>query len=273
MDVRLRVKQSLTRRGVLAGTTVALLALVSVAGCGPRNSAALLTQSDCTQYQKPTGTHVTSLLLILLDPTSNSQTVGADIATAVSPYLRVALQSGEYVAVLANPGNDQAIVPSSCFSGAEPFLINRANSTRQEKDMTSAMGSLTNGIEAIVRHLRVQRLGSAARLLGSINPTQTALKAVPGNHIRRVTVILWSNLLGVSGSSDCLNTNGMKASPEVAAGMVSRCLKSGQLQPIFPDRLIFLGVGYGAITAAQTSMAGFEATALCEALTTACKRA
>ncbi|MBX6388980.1 MAG: hypothetical protein IRZ08_08270 [Frankia sp.] len=250
-----------------------LLLLAGLSACGAidnlsGNKKASLPE-DCSVYQDMESDETYPLLLVLLDLSTNSAELGSRIAAELTPYLEDAIANGEYVRLLSSGGTDSGIVQSECFSGTAPFLVERNNSTREHKDREVAVESLRLEIEKIVQTTRISPTGSATGLLARIPEDINAIRSTPGAKVGDVTVLVWTDLLGVGQDTDCLNVDGKKASISIAEGIVKRCFTTAQIKEVDGAKIRFLGLSESG-TGPQLELARYIKTELCLRLSDDC---
>lgn len=254
-----------------AGTTAAAAAIAAgaLAGCARASAAGA---ADCSRYQYSAGsvanpdqphTGKFKLVLILLDLSSNAPGTAATITQDLSPYLQAAVDDGAYVKVDADGGSGTQVESPGCFGGSQPFLVTRANQVAQQKTQASAVNALDGILKGFIQSVKVSPHGSASRLLQGAPEQVSALRASAPYPVGPVQVILWSNLLGNTGASDCLNVNGMPGTQAYAQAIARRCFSEGQLAPLPGAALDILGVGTGAVNDQQSLLANDLASALC----------
>jgi hypothetical protein len=266
---------TVSSRKLLSWIVAAGLVCPCLSAC---SSDPVVTAATCSKYQygnpkNPDNAHPGRfpLVLIGLDLYSNSSTTATAIAQSIAPYVAQALRSGAYVKVMADGGNGTALSTSGCFDGNAPFLITRNNSTLLQKNLSSAEASLGDALTQFIRETRVVRQGSATRLLDNIAQETETETSNPDSHISSVEVIIWSNLLGDSSPSDCLNANRSLDSPIYAAAIAQRCFSEGQITAIQGVNVRLIGAGYGARTQEQSQFAILLAGDLCYHLSRNCK--
>lgn len=267
--VNRRTRSSRVRLAATGAVVIVSTMLATLAGCtrGPAASTAA-----CGQYQYAASSTVNpdqphpgkfKYILVLLDLYSNSAQVSASIAQDISPYLQAAVADGVYVRIEADGGTGTQVMSSGCFDGVAPFLVTRANQTAQQKTQASAVTALDSILKTFVRSVKVAPQGSASRLLQGAAEEVGGLRASASDPIGSVQVILWSNLLGNTGKSDCLSVNGVPGTPAYASAIARRCFSEGQLTPLIGAGLDILGAGAGAVNDQQSLLAGDLASDLC----------
>jgi hypothetical protein len=260
-------------RPVTALLVTGILALVPVlAGC-QMNGSANSASGGCDTYQLADGSTNDStypLLLILLDVNDNSVASGERVAAALRPYLDVAVRDGEYVRLVASGGENSGLSYSPCFTGQNVFKVDRANKTREKKDRAHAGAALQTQVTRAIRLVNVNRTGSVTDVLAGVDHEIQAVRTTPGMHLGKVTVLVWSDLLGKTTGPDCLNVDGKQASPAIAEGLVKRCFATDQLTSLGSDTVRFLGVDATNGTRPQQDLARFLEGELCRRLSTDC---
>jgi hypothetical protein len=260
--------QGCGRRALPMAVAVSLAAL-DLAGC--RTTAS--TPVDCAGYQLAAADSAGKtypLLLVLLDVTDNSPDTAGRVAAKLRPYFDVALREGGHVKVVASGGDDAGVTYPRCFSGEDVFKVKRHNPTREKKDLARAGDALEQEISHLVQQQRVSRTGSVTGLLASTNHEIDAVRAVPGVSLGPVTVLVWSDLLGKSQDSDCMNVDGKKASPAIAEAIVRRCFSTSQLTSLGTDKVRFLGVDDHAATRPQQDLSRYLEGELCRRISSDC---
>lgn len=264
------------RRGAGALTTatatVIVFSAVGLAGC----STPTVRATDCTAYQDPFRKavvgHTYPLTLALLDLHDNGPEEAERIGTALRPHLHDALRTGAYVSVIADGGQGTQTRHSACFAGADaaaPFLIHSGSDTHDADDADSYAPRLKDQVTAFVRSVPVTGHGSATRLLALAG--RLAADARATGRVSDVNLLVYTDMLGNSTPGDCLNVNGVTASPATASALAARCLRSGQLQPLPVHSLRFLGAGQGSSTTEQALLATSLTAELCPRLTPHCR--
>jgi hypothetical protein len=261
-------------RRYLGVAAAAILVLSGLAGCnldsltGKKSSAGPF---DCTAYQDArAGGTERPLLLVMLDLSSNSPDIAGRVASRVRPYLDVALKDGEYIRLVVSGGQDTGLTYSDCFHGDRIFRIHRRNQTREEKDLRTAGGALQTEIDHVVQKERISPQGSATALLGRINDEVNTLRSTPDVKIGPVTVLVWTDLLGIGQQSDCLNIDGKKASISIAEAVAKRCFSAQQLTPVSGAKIRFIGVNEGTATGPQQDLARYLRGELCRRISSDC---
>jgi len=254
-------------RTVIAAAVVALAAAGLLASCARVPAAAA-----CSQYQYSAGSTVNpdepfagrfGLLVILLDLPANSPQTASMIDTDLHPYLQAAVAQGDFVKIEADGGEGTQLQGSPCFDGTQPFLVTRANQVAQQKSQAAAVNALDSMLKSFVESVKVSPRGSASRLLHQAPDQVSGLRAGAPDPVGPAQVILWSNLLGNSTESDCLNLNGVPGTPAYASAIARRCFSEHQLTPLSGAALDIIGVGAGAVNDQQSLLAGDLADALC----------
>lgn len=265
------------RRFRLAGPLAAvMLAAPLLAGCEAMDSILGRESTngplDCSRYQEDTPKDPAPLLMIMLDVSDNSPEAAAVVAERIKPYLETALREGQYIRLVASGGGDGGLTYSDCFHGDRLFLIDRDNDTREEKDRKAAVERLSEEINHIVQAEEVSPTGSVTGLLASINDEIGTLRSTPNVNIGKVTVVVWTDLLGTGEEADCLNVDGKKASVQIAEAMVKRCFDSEtpQLTSIGDHQIRFLGVNEGSTTRPQQDLARYLKGELCRRISSDC---
>jgi hypothetical protein len=254
---------------VTAAVLALLIAAGLLAGCARASASG---PADCRQYQYSAGS-VTNpdqphpgkfrLVLILLDLYSNSPQSAAQIDQGVQPYLQSAVDDGAFVKVEVDGGSGTRVQVPHCFDGTQPFLVTRANQTAQQKSQAAAVTALDSILQDFIGSVKVAPRGSASRLLQAAPEQVSSLRASAPDPVGSIQVILWSNLLGNAGNSDCLNVSGVPGSAAYAAALAKRCFTEGQLAPIPGAALNIVGVGTGAVNDQQSLLADDLGRALC----------
>lgn len=273
---RAQTVMSRWRRTVIAAAVVALAAAGLLASCARTPAAAA-----CSQYQYSADSTVNpdqpfagrfGLLVILLDLPANSPTTASMIDTDLHPYLQAAVDQGEFVKIEADGGEGTQLQSSPCFDGTQPFLVTRANQIAQQKSQTAAVNALDSILKSFVESVKVSPRGSASRLLHEAPDQVSGLRTSAPDPVGPAQVILWSNLLGSSAESDCLNLNGVPGTPAYASAIAKRCFSERQLIPLFGAALDIIGVGAGAVNDQQSLLAGDLADALCREYGGGCRQ-
>jgi hypothetical protein len=210
------------------------------------------------------------LLLILLDVSDNSAATATKVATTLRPYLDAAVRDGEYVRLVASGGENSGLIYSSCFTGQGVFKIERNNSTREKKDRSSAGAALQKQVDHTVQQVKVDPTGSVTGLLAGIDHEIETVRSTPGIHVGKVTVLVWSDLLGKTSGPDCLNVDGKEASPAIAEGLVRRCFATKELTSLGSDTVRFLGINATTGTRPQQDLARYLEGELCRRISTDC---
>ncbi len=252
---------------------VGALALVPVLGACRTGAAPDAASGGCDVYQLDGGSTSDTtypLLLILLDVNDNSAASAGRVAAALRPYLDVAVQDGEYVRLVASGGEDSGLTYSPCFTGQNVFKVDRANKTRERKDRVHASSALATQVEHTVQSVHVNPTGSVTDVLAGVDHEIQAVRSTPGLHLGKVTVLVWSDLLGMTNGPDCLNVNGQQASPALAEGLVRRCFATAQLTSLGSDTVRFLGVDATTGTRPQQDLARYLEGELCRRISTSC---
>jgi hypothetical protein len=247
------------------GTAVSLLA-----GCAQTPAAG--AGADCSHYFYSADSTVNpdqpyrgpfKLVVILLDLSSNSPQTAASIDEGIHPYLRAAVNNGAFVKVDFDAGSGTQIQSPACFDGTQPFLVTRANQIAQQKSQAAAVNALDSTLKSFIGSVKVSPQGSASRLLHEAPEQVSGLRGSAPYPVGAVHVILWSNLLGNTGKSDCLNVNGVPGTPAYASAIARRCFSERQLAPLPGASMDILGVGAGAVNDQQSLLADDLAAALC----------
>jgi hypothetical protein len=256
----------------LALTIAGLLALVPALAACNLNTMLGQNPNDCSLYQaNPKSNQSTPLMLVLLDLSDNSADTGQQVATALQPYLSNALASGAYIKVIASGGSTVGTKTFPCFTGTTPYLVDRNNTNRQDKDRASGATALQTQITQAVQEVPISQTGSVTALLGAANDDVTTLKAIPGVRISNVTLLVWSNLLGTGTTGDCMNVDNQAASVTFAEGVVKRCFAAAQLSTVDGATIRFLGINQGAnLTPPQQELARYLREELCRRLSSDC---
>ena len=247
------------------GTAVSLLA-----GCAQTPAAG--AGADCSHYfysadstvnpdQPHSGTF--KLVIVLLDLSSNSPQMAASIDEGIHPYLRAAVSNGAFVKVDVDAGSGTQIQSPGCFDGTQAFLVTRANQIAQQKSQAAAVNALDSTLKSFIGSVKVSPQGSASRLLHEAPEQVSGLRDSAPYPVGSVHVILWSDLLGNTGKSDCLNVNGIPGTPAYASAIARRCFSERQLAPLPGASMDILGVGAGAVNDQQSLLADDLAAALC----------
>jgi hypothetical protein len=256
-------------RAMLAAVAVAGTAAGLLVGCARTPAAGA---ADCSRYQYSPSSAANpdqpfngrfNLLVILIDLSSNSPHTASAIDGNIHPYLQAAVDSGAFVKVEVDGGAGTQLQSSGCFDGTQPFLVTRANQIAQQRSQTAAVNALDSTLENFIESVKVSPQGSASRLLHEAPDQVSGLRASAPYPVGPVHVILWSNLLGNTGKSDCLNLNGVPGTPAYASAIAKRCFSEGQLTSLPGAALDIVGVGAGAITGQQSLLASDLADALC----------
>lgn len=248
----------------------AALCLGGLAAC-QRGSATDAASCDAYQVGDSAATAASyPMLLIMLDVDNNSAATGTEVADRLRPYLDQAVAGGEYVRLVASGGENAPLTSSPCFTGQAVFKIDRRNATRQKKDRASAGTALAKRVDQTVQQVAVRGTGSVTGLLADASHEIESVRSTPGAKIGKVTVLVWSDLLGNTQGADCLNVNGQEASPAIAEALVRRCFQTGTLTSLGSDTVRFLGVNVDAGTQPQQDMARYLEGELCRRLSTDC---
>lgn len=264
------------RLRMLAVAAVALLAGPTLVGCEATDS--LLGREanggplDCSRFQAKAPETDSRLLMIMLDVSDNSPETANRISGRVRPYLDAALREGQYIKLVASGGMDSGLTYSDCFTGNHLFLVDRRNDTREEKDRAAALNALAAEVDHVVQEQRVTPAGSVTGLLSGVNDEVATLRSTPDVRIGEVTVLVWSDLLGTGGESDCLNVDGKTASVQIAEAMVKRCFSADaqQLTSLGEDQVRFIGVNEKTVTRPQQDMARYLKGELCRWISSDC---
>src|SRR5262249_47908450 len=142
----------------------------------------------------------------------------------------------------------------------------------QQKSQTAAVNALDSTLRSFVESVKVSARGSASRLLHEAPDQVNGLRASAPDPVGPAQVLLWSNLLGSSAESDCLNLNGVPATPAYASAIAKRCFSERQLTPLSGVVLEIIGVGAGAVNDQQSLLAGDLADALCREYGGGCRQ-
>ncbi|MGF7237865.1 MAG: hypothetical protein ACQSGP_23325 [Frankia sp.] len=255
---------------LLAAGLLALVPVLTACQTGPATDTA---SGGCDVYQLDDGSTSDTtypLLLVLLDVNDNSAASAGQVAAALRPYLDVAVRDGEYVRLVASGGENSGLTYSPCFTGQNVFKVDRANKTRERKDRVHAGDALATQIEHTVQSVHVNPTGSVTDVLAGVDHEIEAVRTTPGLHLGRVTILVWSDLLGKTNGPDCLNVDGQQASPALAEGLVRRCFATAQLSSLGSDTVRFLGVDATTGTRPQQDMARYLEGELCRRLSTDC---
>lgn len=256
-------------RGVGA-VAAAALALPALSAClGQQTATGPL---DCTQYQEaaPTDGDGAPLLLVMMDVADNSAASAGHIASRVRPYLETAISRGEYVKVVMSGGDGTGFTYSECFDGTGYFLVDRNNDTREEKDRLAAGEAFEEEIDHMVQSERVSPTGSATALLSRAGEEVELIRSTPGVKIGEVTVLIWSDLLGMTESSDCLHVDGKQASTTIAEAIAKRCFETGELTSLGDDKVRFIGVNENSGSRSQQDLARYLKGELCRRISNDC---
>jgi hypothetical protein len=255
-------------RRVVVTLAVACLGVPGLSACLGQAAAGPI---DCTAYQDdlPEG-KAAPLLLIMIDVADNSAQAAKRIASRVRPYLDIAVAEGQYVKLVASGGEGAGLAYSDCFTGEQVFLVDRNNKTREEKDRLAAGIALQEEIDHIVQAQPVSRTGSATVLLSRVKDEVDTLRAIPGEKIGKVTVLVWTDLLGMTENTDCLNVNGKQASVTIAEAVAKRCFETNQIPELGESIVRFLGVNENTGTRPQQDLARYLRGELCRRISTDC---
>jgi hypothetical protein len=260
-----------TRLGRRLGAAVtAVLLTTALSAClGETTSSGPL---DCTKYQEqaPTDANGVPLLLVMLDIADNSAASAGRVATRIRPYLDEVISGGQYVKLVLSGGDDTGLTYSDCFDGSGYFLIHRNNETREEKDRLAAGNALEEEIDHMVQSGRVTQTGSATLLLSRVNEEVDQIRSTPGVNISEVTVLVWTDLLGMTENTDCLHVDGKVASVTIAEAIVKRCFETGQLTSLGEDKVRFIGVNENSGTRPQQDLARYLKGELCRRISDDC---
>jgi len=249
--------------------------LAAVAVCVPALSGCLTEASagpvDCATYQEdlPEGQSA-PLMLVMLDIADNSAESAKRIATRMRPFLDTALADGAYVKLVATGGDGTGLAYSDCFTGERVFLVDRKNETREEKDRLAAGRALQDEINHVVRERPVSPTGSATALLSRITSEIDTLRSTPGAAVGDVTVVMWTDLLGKTERSDCLDVDGKQASVTIAEAIVKRCFDTDQIPELGDAIVRFIGVNENAGTRPQQDLARYLRAELCRRISADC---
>ena len=264
-------------RTMLVAVAVAVTAAGLLIGCARTPAAGA---ADCSRYQYSPGNAANpdqpfkgrfNLVVILLDLSSNSPHTASAIDGDIHPYLQAAVDNGAFVRVEVDGGAGTQLQSSGCFDGIQPFLVTRANQIAQQKSQTVAVNALDSTLKSFIESVKVSPQGSASRLLHEAPDQVRGLRASAPYPVGSVHVILWSNLLGNIGKSDCLSLNGVPGTPAYASAIAKRCFSESQLIPLPGAALDIVGVGAGAVNGQQSLLAGDLAEALCAEYGDSCR--
>lgn len=252
-------------------TMVLAAAAVCVPGLSGCLGQAVAGPIDCVNYQEelPEG-KAAPLLLVMLDITDNSAEAADRVASRLRPYFDTALAEGQYIKLVASGGDGTGLVYSDCLTGEQVFLIDRKNSTREEKDRLAAGKALEEEVGHIVQERPVSSTGSATVLLSRATDEIDTLRSIPGVNIGRVTVLVWTNLLGMTEKTDCLHVDGKQASVTIAEGIVKRCFETKQIPELGESSVRFLGINENTGTRPQQDLARYLRGELCRRISTDC---
>lgn len=264
-------------RRITAAVAAAWTAASLLVGCAqtPPGGAAVCNQyhysadSAANPDQPHHGTF--RLVVILLDLSSNSPQMAARIDGDIHPYLQAAVDNGAFVKVDVDAGSGTQVQSPGCFDGTQPFLVTRANQIAQQKSQAAAVNALDSILKSFLGSLKVSPRGSASRLLHEAPEQVSGLRGSAPYPVGSVRVILWSNLLGNTDKSDCLNVNGVPGVLAYASAIAKRCFSEHQLTP-FPGAAVdILGVGANAVNDQQSLLAVDLADALCAEYGSSCR--
>lgn len=228
----------------IAGVAAALA--IGTTGCGSSPNPG--RPFECESRSGPIRT------LVLLDVRSNSNAAAQAAARAADPALRQALCSGGSVLVQVDPGNERSLRSVSGLDGTTDLKVVRNNPERARRDRGKELAAYSSAIVSAVANTHVATSGSALRLLASVGRSGTPAA---------VTVV--TSMLGHSDTNDCLNLHGTTNRPGVAVELARRCFASEQLAALPPGwSLTLTGVGAGATTRQQISLAAALSHALCK---------
>jgi hypothetical protein len=197
-------------RAMLAAVAVAGTAVGLLVGCARTPAAGA---ADCSRYQYSPGSAANpdlpfkgrfNLVVILLDLSSNSTDTASVIDGDIHSYLQAAVDNGAFVKVEVDGGAGTQLQSPGCFDGTQPFLVTRANQIAEQKSQAAAVNALDSMLKSLIKSVKVSRQGSASRLLHEAPDQVSGLRAGAPYAVGSVQVILWSNLLGNTGKSDCL---------------------------------------------------------------------
>jgi hypothetical protein len=264
------VRASSPVQKITAAAAAATAATGLLAGCvrSPAPSGA----AECSQYQYMPNSTVNpdqpdkgsfKVDVVLLDLSSNSPQTAAMIVKDMGRFVRDAVNQGAYLKVDADPGSQAPVQSPPCFDGTQPFLVTRANQVAQQKAQAAAVNALDNTLTGFIKSVKVSGQGSASRLLHEAPEEVNGLRSNAPLPVGSVQVILWSNLLGNSSTSDCLNVNGVPGTAAYASALAKRCFSERQLIPLPGATVDILGVGAGAVNNQQSLLADDLGTALC----------
>jgi hypothetical protein len=181
------------------------------------------------------------------------------------------VDNGAFVKVDVDAGSGTQVQSPGCFDGTQPFLVTRANQIAQQKSQAAAVNALDSILKSFLGSLKVSPRGSASRLLHEAPEQVSGLRGSAPYPVGSVRVILWSNLLGNTDKSDCLNVNGVPGVPAYASAIAKRCFSEHQLTP-FPGAAVdILGVGADAVNDQQSLLAVDLADALCAEYGSSCR--
>jgi hypothetical protein len=265
----MKFARKLMRSSLVRLAVTAAVAAGALAGCAAAPAAG---PAGCSQYQYSAGSTVNpdqpytasfKVVLILLDLYSNAPKAAAEITREVGPYLQAAVDDGAYVKVEADGGTGTQVQSPGCFSGSEPFLVTRANATAQQKSQASAASALDSILTNFIESVKISPHGSATRLLQGAPQEVSSLRSGAPYPAGAVQVVLWSNLLGNAGSSDCLSVNGVPGTEAYARAIARRCFSEGELTPVPGASVNILGIGTGAVNDQQSLLANDLGRALC----------
>jgi hypothetical protein len=259
----------------MAFAVIAVLLLVpALSGCNAMDSLTGKAKAgapvDCSLYEADPNGKPQPLLLVLLDLSDNSADTAKRVSTTIRPYLDTALSDGEYVRLITSGGDGTGLTNSECFSGTKPFLVDRHNATREQKDRAAGGDALETEIDHTVQSTKIAQQGTATSLLAGIPDDVASLRATPNVQVGAVTVLVWSDLLGNGQDSDCLDVDGKKASVSIAEAVVKRCFSTNQLTEVKDAKIRFLGVTDGTGTKPQQDLARYLRAELCRRLSSDC---
>jgi hypothetical protein len=255
-------------RRLVGALALAAVCVPALSGCLGEAAAGPV---DCAVYQDdlPEG-KAAPLLLVMLDVADNSAESAKRIASRVRPYLDTALAGGAYIKLVATGGDGTGLASSDCLAGDRVFLIDRKNDTREEKDRLAGGRALQDEIDHVVRKQQVAPTGSATVLLSRIPGEVDMLRSTPGAAIGDVTVVLWTDLLGMTEKTDCLDIDGKQASVTIAEAIVTRCFQTRQVPELGKTTVRFLGVNENTGTRPQQDLARYLRGELCRRISADC---
>ncbi len=255
-------------RRLTAALAAAAVCVPGLSGCLGQAAASPI---DCASYQAhlPDG-KAAPLLLVMLDITDNSARAADRIASRLRPYFDTALREGQYIKLVASGGEGTGLGYSDCFTGEQVFLIDRNNDTREEKDRLAAGKALQEEVDHVVQQQPVASTGSATVLMSRITDEIDTLRSIPGENIGHVTVVVWTDLLGITEKTDCLHVDGKQASVAIAEAIAKRCFETKQIPELGESSVRFLGINENTGTRPQQDLARYLRGELCRRIGTDC---